>query len=102
MILKNILFKINLIIFLFSNKIQTKNITLEEAKKKSPIPFIESFWFFFKLFQKFNKILFLSDLAFLKFIYGMRDCRKHYDKGYDCGEGLEIDNSGIKVFIIKK
>uniref|UniRef100_A0A914N9X6 BPTI/Kunitz inhibitor domain-containing protein n=1 Tax=Meloidogyne incognita TaxID=6306 RepID=A0A914N9X6_MELIC len=28
----------------------------------------------------------------------MRDCRKHYDKGYDCGEGLEIDNSGIKWY----
>ncbi|CAK5073605.1 unnamed protein product [Meloidogyne enterolobii] len=80
------LFKINLIIFLFLNKIQTKNITLEEAIRTSPIPFIESF----------------CDLAFLRFIYGMRDCRKHYDKGYDCGEGLEIDNSGIKVFIIKK
>nr|CAD2172378.1 unnamed protein product [Meloidogyne enterolobii] len=28
----------------------------------------------------------------------MRDCRKHYDKGYDCGEGLAINNSGIKWY----
>uniref|UniRef100_A0A915MKC0 Uncharacterized protein n=1 Tax=Meloidogyne javanica TaxID=6303 RepID=A0A915MKC0_MELJA len=46
----------------------------KEAKKKSPIPFIESF----------------CDLAFLKFIYGMRDCRKHYDKGYDCADDGNI------------
>ena len=31
--------------------------------------------------------------------FDQRDCSEHYDKGYDCGEGLEINNSGMKVCI---
>ena len=55
--LQNFLIKIILISLLLIN-CNSINITLEEAKKKSPIPFIESFWFLFKFFRKIKLIRF--------------------------------------------
>uniref|UniRef100_A0A914LRX6 BPTI/Kunitz inhibitor domain-containing protein n=1 Tax=Meloidogyne incognita TaxID=6306 RepID=A0A914LRX6_MELIC len=34
--------------------------------------------------------------------FDQRDCSEHYDKGYDCGEGLEINNSGMKWYYDNK
>nr|CAD2165467.1 unnamed protein product [Meloidogyne enterolobii] len=85
---QNFLIKIILIFLLLINVIST--ITLEEAKIKSPIPFIESFCGLKKSY--FYLLLFDGNL-----------CDAPFDKGNKCRDyELEKENkNGTKVFLLK-